>query len=97
MTELLIRLKDSAVEEQFDYIRTRIRICRSAALNFFMIALSLVAFIALKSQFEDRAAVIIMSLILGGFLFLVAFYSWRILTKSYYTKLAKRYRHIEAA
>ncbi len=97
MRRLLILLKDASTEEQFSYIRMRIRISRSACLNFFMLSLALLAFTIF--QLGDHAHfsnLIVLELVAGAVLVFLSYYSWYLLTKSCYGKLARRYEEIEA-
>lgn len=94
---LLIMLKDASTEEQFSYIRMRIRISRSACLNFFMLSIALLAFTIFQlGDHAHFANLIVLELIAGAVLVFLSYYSWFLLTKSCYGKLAQRYEELEA-
>jgi hypothetical protein len=47
---LLLRAKDPFAKQYFEYLRARIRLCRSTALNSFMTAVAAVFFIIFRSR-----------------------------------------------
>jgi hypothetical protein len=89
--KLLTRTKDDSLSRYFEYVRTRIRISRSSALNFALITLFGEVFVL--SRWEPAfgssrwlLAVLVGSL--GGILTTLAFYSWYRITLTFSKKLA---------
>lgn len=101
MRYLLTYHKDLNMEEFFDYIRMRIRICRSTFFNLFCITISLVVFTIVRwNSLELKASmgqVLTTELVIGLSLVLMAYYSWYLLTISFAKKIAKRYEEIGKA
>lgn len=98
MRGLLQRSKDEGLEEYFDYLRMRIRICRSAFLNIILITLSLFFFTIFRLAPLIKislATVLISELIIGILLAIIAYYSWHLLTRAFGKKIAKRYQELE--
>lgn len=95
MRKLLIKLKDIGAEEHFDYIRTRIRICRSAAVNFsFTTIFSIIYTIVHHRQSPNFFKILSCEILIGTVIIILAYYSWLLLIKSFYSKLGKRYREV---
>ena len=98
MRGLLTKTQDQGLEEYFDYLRMRIRICRSAFLNIILITISLLLFTIIRLAGHLKislVAVIFSELIIGILLTGIAYYSWRLLTQSFGKKIAKRYSELE--
>lgn len=99
MRGLLTKTQDQGLEEYFDYLRMRIRICRSAFLNIILITISLLLFtvIRLSSHLKvSLSAAIFSELIIGVALTTIAYYSWFLLTKSFGKKISKRYAELKS-
>lgn len=76
---LLVQLKDSSTSQYFQYLRSRIRIARSSALNFFCLTGATVIF-TLRQFSQELGSltveVIILEFIVGILLMLSALFSW---------------------
>lgn len=92
MRKLLLQLNDADTTESFNYIRMRIRISRSAFVNFVMMTIAAITFVG--AQLNGNGTYFIAALIVGALLIFISFYSWKLLTTSCYTKLAKRYQEL---
>lgn len=91
MRQLLLQLNDADTTESFNYIRMRIRISRSAFVNFVLMTFAAMTFIATQIPSQTY---LLAAFLCGALLILISFYSWQLLTKSCYSKLAKRYREL---
>lgn len=96
MTQLLTQLNNTLVTEQFDYIRIRIRITRSAFVNFFMLTLSSLLFTFSRMGVSCESAKLLgFQFLIGMCLTLLSYYSWWLLNHTYYSKISKRYSEID--
>ena len=89
--KLLARTKDEGLSRYFEYVRTRIRISRSSALNFALITIFGELFIWLqwKPAFGDSQGLWLgMVGILGVMLTALAVFSWYRITVTFSKKLA---------
>jgi hypothetical protein len=89
--KLLARTKDDFLPRYFDYVRTRIRISRSSALNFSLITLFGELFIWLRWRptFGATQGVWMETVgLLGGALTVLAVFSWYRITMTFSKKLA---------
>ena len=89
--KLLSENKDDFLSRYFDYVRTRIRISRSSALNFALITLVGEFFIWLRWQPAfggTRGVWMCMIASLGGLLTALAIFSWYRITTTFSKKLA---------
>jgi len=97
MTQLLLQLNNALVTEQFDYIRIRIRITRSAFVNFFMLTFSSLLFTFSRMGLTcESAKLLALQFLIGMCLTIFAYYSWGLLNHTYYSKISKRYSEIES-
>jgi len=91
VSDLLMRAKDDKLAEYFEYLRIRIRISRSTALNFTLIALFFPVFAsrylggAGMMKWNAGAAVSVASLLLAA----LALFTWIGVTETYYKKLQR--------
>lgn len=89
--KLLSETKDDFLSRYFDYVRTRIRISRSSALNFALITLFGELFVWMRWQpsFGAKQGVWMgMIALLGGLLTSLAVFSWYRITTTFSKKLA---------
>lgn len=94
---LLAKLKDETLSHHFEYMRTRIRICRSTALNFFIIFSLLIIMFAWaggKNQLQIR--MLLFGIISSVLICLSAYLCWYLLTKSYLISIGRNYSLIES-
>jgi hypothetical protein len=92
MRKLLLQLDDADITDSFNYIRMRIRISRSACINFVMMTIAALTFVGAQLNGNDTYFAI--ALIFGPLLIFLSYFSWQLLTKSCYSKLAKRYKEL---
>jgi len=89
--KLLSETKDDFLSRYFDYVRTRIRISRSSALNFALITLFGELFVWMRWQpsFGAKQGVWMgMIALIGGLLTALAVFSWYRITTTFSKKLA---------
>jgi hypothetical protein len=90
ITKLLTTLKDERLSDYFDYVRIRIRISRSSALNFTLITILSIVFTLSRLGFvlgESKWTVAAFELIVGVCFIALAVYSWFSITDTFYKKL----------
>lgn len=94
MRKLLLHLNNTDVTEYFDYLRTRIRICRSAGFNFLLITISSLLFTLTRFPFQEIWIYFILEIVVGFGLVIITFYSWVLLIQTFGRSIAKRYKEI---
>ena len=90
-----MKLNNEDATEYFDYLRTRIRLCRSAGFNFGMITLTSIIFTLIHVSGDIKWLLLSVEIIIGLGLNLSAFYSWKLLTETFAKSIAKRYKGLE--
>lgn len=97
MSLLLTKINSTIIADQFDYIRTRIRITRSATVNFFLITVVTAALTLLKLGVNCSSLKIVgAEVIIGVTLTWLAYASWSLLNKTYFQKISNRYAELES-
>ena len=90
VSRLLTTLKDDRLSDYFDYVRIRIRISRSSALNFTLITILSVIFTLTRLGTvlgDSKWTVVAFELVIGAFFIGLAIYSWFSITDTFYRKL----------
>ncbi len=91
---LLVKTKDVSLASHFAYLRSRIRISRSSALNFTLITLTSVVFTAIRCRGIPKFPywrVILLELFVGTSLALLAALSWRHINRSFFKWIVRSY------
>ena len=72
------------------YVRSRLRITRSASINIPLISIGLIVFLSIRTSLADMFT--IGSIILGGILLTtLAIFAWFRISRTYYSRLAQAY------
>ncbi len=94
---LLAKLKDETLSHHFEYMRTRIRICRSTSLNFLIIFILLIIMMIGSGGRNPLHLRILMFGMFSSLLISVSAYvCWYLLTKSYLISIGRNYSLIES-
>ena len=92
--KLLMQTKDPALITHFNYIRSRIRICRSSAFNFALITISSLLFTVVRCRTFPRFPfwrTLFLEIAIGGSLTLLAALAWRHINKSFFKWVIRGY------
>ena len=81
---------DERLKDYFSYVRTRIRIARSTALNFLLITLSLEVFLITRLHVDTYTIIIVT--IIGVTLTILAMLSWYFFTTAFINKTIDQLR-----
>ena len=94
--EIRFNIQNDSLHKHLDYIRSRLRIARSSALNFFMITIFSVLLCMRLPNLTDQQKLLyeLSGSVLGLLLIVSAVYAWYILTNSYYKNIVIVYKNI---
>jgi len=87
---LLRESGDDFLRNYFNYIRMRIRISRSASINFLFCTVTAIAFTL--AQFSLRFVLVVIELVVGGGLTLMAIFVWSRITDTFAKQIVRAYK-----
>ncbi|SDH78261.1 hypothetical protein SAMN05192534_11182 [Alteribacillus persepolensis] len=96
--KLIMLTKDDNQRRQLDYIRTKIRITRTASFNFGVLTSLSVLFtiIHLRGFLDGQVLlVVVLEVIVGGLLTYLAYWSWKSNTKTYCKRVVDGFKLLE--
>ena len=97
---VLERSKSDSLNQYFNYVKMRIRICRVSCLNFFCITLSSLFCIVLhfkETHYISKEGLMTIVFFTGISLTALAYYAWLKTTETFYEKLNGAWHNIQAS
>lgn len=92
----LVYSHSESIKDLFEYTRSRMRICRSWMIDWFIIFLIFPFFISSNNLVPEKLLFIIVFEVLFLTFSTITFFSWRKLTSTFYERLRKTYETISA-